>query len=383
MFTTVYDLGLPIHYIGGVAHINRRGGVAGYVDDGRSFRSTLTSSPALLGAAPGYAVWAFALNDDGNIVGRAVEGLTDHDIAFVFGNAGYTFLSEMLGSIESYALDINDDNRIVGSADFGHFGLNSRWAYILDLPTGQVTDLSTIFGRDTVSLAVAVNGRGQVLGVVDDERGPFVYDDGDVLDPSEGEHRWPVDLNDGGQVVLNGEARPVLFDLSGKPTIEIPVPYGTARAINNDGVVVGTRPADPFDDSTALYAWRWSESDGAEDLESLTAPSAGWHLADATDVNDKGVIVGTGRVHGRVAVFQFGGEVRGKLGGLRARLEQQILYGVVQDGGGAVRRPGHDGPVPVGPWGPRVQDVLASLAQGGRAVADAAEDLAQRLREPR
>jgi hypothetical protein len=45
----------------------------------------------------------------------------------------------------------------------------------------------------------------------------------------------------------------------------------------------------------------------------------------------------------------------------------EILFGVIQDGGGVVYWPGGP-PIPIGPWGPRVsaakQDILLGLAIG-------------------
>jgi probable HAF family extracellular repeat protein len=78
---------------------------------------------------------------------------------------------------------------------------------------------------------------------------------------------------------------------------------GTSRAnaISNNVVVVGV--------STVIngtsHAFRWTEAEGMIDLNTLLPPNSGWVLIEATGVNDKGQITGSGLHNGSRHAFRL------------------------------------------------------------------------------
>ena len=67
-------------------------------------------------------------------------------------------------------------------------------------------------------------------------------------------------------------------------------PYGQADAINNNGQIVGWVSNFP---SSSFNAFIY-QNGKLTDLNTLIDPASGWHLQEATDINDNGQIVGYG-----------------------------------------------------------------------------------------
>jgi probable HAF family extracellular repeat protein len=68
-------------------------------------------------------------------------------------------------------------------------------------------------------------------------------------------------------------------------------PQSSGNGINSSGLVVGTADIDSAFDT---HAFVYSESTGMVDLNSLIDPASHWELIGAGDINDSGLIVGTG-----------------------------------------------------------------------------------------
>lgn len=70
-----------------------------------------------------------------------------------------------------------------------------------------------------------------------------------------------------------------------------------AEAINQSGDVVGTS-------TTASGSRAFLYKNGVmQDLNQLVPPDSGWELLDATAINDRGQIAGTGRIGGTIHAF--------------------------------------------------------------------------------
>jgi probable HAF family extracellular repeat protein len=79
-----------------------------------------------------------------------------------------------------------------------------------------------------------------------------------------------------------------------------------ATAINNQNVVVGYSaltdgPASPH----GGHAFRWTAEGGMIDLNDLLPPWSDWELLNAYDINDKGQIVGSGRIDGQIRAYRL------------------------------------------------------------------------------
>jgi probable HAF family extracellular repeat protein len=75
---------------------------------------------------------------------------------------------------------------------------------------------------------------------------------------------------------------------------------GTAQGINALGQAVGSG-----DTAAGLIHALFFSNGTVTDLNSLISASSGWVLETAVDINDSGLIVGTGRLNGRLAPFQL------------------------------------------------------------------------------
>jgi probable HAF family extracellular repeat protein len=129
-----------------------------------------------LGDLGGSAVWAYGLNDGGEVVGQARRG----SFAFAFRFTGHT-LADMgtpPGGSSSTACAINNAGQIAGSSDTTGGALH---AFLFE---GGFRDLGTLGGIS--SEAHAVNERGQVVGTSypfsNDRRHAFLYSDGRMED---------------------------------------------------------------------------------------------------------------------------------------------------------------------------------------------------------
>jgi probable HAF family extracellular repeat protein len=139
---------------------------------------------------------------------------------------------------------------------------------------GTMTDLGTLPGG-TSSAGAAINNFNEIAGFSSTASGvqdAVVFDRGSILDIG----------------ALNGQ-------------------NSVGLAINNKGIVVGEGAADAF---------IWSGlGQPLTDLNTLINPSSGWHLSEATGINDAGQITGTGSINGQTHAFLLTPVIQGDTNG--------------------------------------------------------------------
>jgi probable HAF family extracellular repeat protein len=186
----------------------------------------------LIDVTPGFmSDMARAINSSGQIVGGG-SGLS----GFTWDSReGFTALPALPGVAFTEATDVNERGQIAGRS-----GSNA----VIWQPDGSVVDLGT-FGGDWV-LVTGINNRGQVVG---SWFGLQLYHRGFLWDPRQGaidlgEDFQPEAINQAGEIVgvLAGSG-PAFMDSNGDLTL-LPLPesfrsYGRATDINNRGVIVG------------------------------------------------------------------------------------------------------------------------------------------------
>jgi uncharacterized membrane protein len=96
-------------------------------------------------------------------------------------------------------------------------------------------------------------------------------------------------LNSRGDILLRASPGG-LFLYAGGKLHPIEIPKGAPRAMNKDGVVVGSYGPNP----DAQRAFVWDKAHGLRDLNTLVPTDSGWKLEVATGINDRGEIVGWG-----------------------------------------------------------------------------------------
>lgn len=173
------------------------------------------------------------------------------------GDGTVTDLSELCDGKPSRANAINDAGVVVGK--YGeHLGLFSGRACLWKERT--FVDLGMLPG-DTYSVAVAINRRDEVVG--DSKTGgvirAFLWKDGVMTELG----------------ALDRDAKSHALD------------------INDDGLVIGASGG-------RACLWR---NEKPYDLNRLIPPDSGWRLESASAINDAGLIVGQGTVHGQRRAF--------------------------------------------------------------------------------
>ena len=215
---------------------------------------------------------ATSVNNSGQAVGYSyVDGETRH--AFLYSNGVMTDIGSSSGY--SGALGINEAGEAVGFASDTPFGFAHAFVY----SNGVTTVINPFGGLDNESYAASINDKGQVVGQGLTPEGyirAFVYSNG--LSKNLGTLR-------GGH-------------------------NSAAYSINNRGLIVGiadypyrTVCWDPYT-SKYVPCIRYAQhgflyDQGVMmDLNSLIPADEGWDLEWALDINDRGEIVGYGRLNG-------------------------------------------------------------------------------------
>jgi probable HAF family extracellular repeat protein len=214
---------------------------------------------------------AYGLNDFGVVVGDSSSS-SGFDHAFL-----WTTFSRMLdlgtlpgGSI-SRATAVNDVEAVVGYSTINKNTQTHTYHAFLWIPFGGFVDLGTLPGDDN-SYAYAVN--------------QFEHMAGESLLSTAGNDR---------AVLWDGPSS--IQDLGLLPGGTISV----ASALNDSDVVVGF--ADYGGSEGAIHAFIWTGARGMEDLNNLIPANSGWTLLEATGINVRGQIVGTGMIQGDEHAF--------------------------------------------------------------------------------
>lgn len=213
---------------------------------------------------------AFGVNDPGTVVGWSPSPRANYYHAFMWKNGVMEDISETGLGDPSYsrAFAINNAQQIVGDIardDALTFEVGNRSAFVWK--EGTFSYLAHLPGYSN-STAVAVNEEGQAAGWsgnadYTDTTAAFWFDD----------QVSNIGVLDGG---INSRA----------------------LAVNDSGQVVGWSGITEHD--SRAFLWQ----DGyLLDLNSLLPSGSGWHLVEARDINNRGMIVGTALKDAEVRAF--------------------------------------------------------------------------------
>jgi probable HAF family extracellular repeat protein len=272
---------------------------------------------------PGVKVWqsdnpffrlggiGMDINDNGQIVGRAGSGdmmpLPGPGVrpgAAVVWDAtnGLRYLGTLGGSSE--ALEINNAGQIVGSSQNELF---ADRAFLWTEENGM-QDLGTLGGLE--SRGNGINSFGQVVGYSTRSDGfehAFIWDSvAGMIDLAPdsvlSSRAWGI--NDQGQIVgeIQGAIRSAFVwdSQQGLQILDQPgARFSSATAINNAGQILGA--GDPSGLHPELVLW--DPINGLRALTDLIPADSGWQLEFASDINDRGQIVGYGYINGEVRGF--------------------------------------------------------------------------------
>lgn len=246
----VIDLGvLPFgaeDELGIARDINNRGDVVGGSNGANGQRAVLWRNGKIidLGTLNGNPTFAYAINDNGQIVGTSTTA-TGELRGFLWENGRMRDLGIDGGVIPR---DINNKGQVVGSLDFGDNGGRQR-AFLWE--NGVVTRLQA---PGILSSAHAINDKGEIVG-------------GYLIDVEVGAH--PVRWYQGSMTELGllpkGNA-------------------GGAAAINDSGQIVGTSNVQPNSAAERGFLW-WRGA--MHDLTRAGVPEA----YGPVDINNRGQIL--------------------------------------------------------------------------------------------
>lgn len=273
----------------------------------RAVCAAILAAPLLAMAAPQYiaheiagpdgqTLFALAMNDQGQIVGRTnANRKVDRGAAF-FSSRRVFRETAIFGAELSLARAINNAGDIVGyyTPDTDEF---EQRAYLQR--RGQAPVDLFAAGEFWLSLPMAINREGMVVGAVEvsgltDYRA-FVWNDGvtTLLDsPFGGSYSTANAVSDKGVVVgtatdadgFEHAFRYANGQVTGLPSLVQKGPKDEARAVNSAGDVAGSCRLADFH----RHACLWKEGGGIVDLGAL--PDAAW--SKAFGLNDAGVAVG-------------------------------------------------------------------------------------------
>jgi probable HAF family extracellular repeat protein len=330
----VIDLGaLPGDLNSTAAGISNRPVIAATSINSGVFRAFLWNKGRrkALGTLGGSSSFAFAVNRDVEIVGQAALAGDAAQHAFLWVQDTISDLGA-LGGENSVAFDISNQEQIVGQAetpDIDPFtGFPVYHAFFWQ--SGVMTDLGGLGGNN--SSAQAIDLLGRVTGFAETSTVPdplwgvppvdsFVWQNGTMTDLGKilgGNFNSAYAINKSGWVAGNADlpgdltARAFLW-AHGTATQLGTLPGDTISAvlaINNRGRMVGISAASPdllgppalsgFDCPCHAFV---IEGGKMWDLNLLIPSDSGWDLLIATDIDDRGEIVGQGMFNGHFRAF--------------------------------------------------------------------------------
>ncbi len=205
--------------------INERGQIVGRSETNLKYGGGYTERHAVLwqngvmtdlGTLGGHGSEAVAINQSGQVIGSGdttklvlpgdtLSGQTPH--AFLWQKGKMTDLGT-LGGRESDAVAINGRGQVVGASDTktkSAGGYITSHAFLWE--NGRMRDLGTLGGDN--SGAVAINEAGQIVGYSDSGSGSFVWQNGKMTDLGTlgGKETEVSDINDRGQIVGKSQTR--------------------------------------------------------------------------------------------------------------------------------------------------------------------------------
>jgi probable HAF family extracellular repeat protein len=262
-----------------------------------------------LGTLGGETGWAQSINNNGQIVGAALDNNDDCRATIFEPNGGG---SNIAISTESVAVSNNDNGQIVGSV-LGLIFLE-RQAVLFDInDANDKSYLGSIPGFSN-SEAYSINNAGQIAGYAYngffEESRAVLFDttgsDNNIdLGTLGGQNSAALSINNEGQIVgradtASGAVHATLFDPNGTGNnIDLGTlsncTFFVATSINNDGQIVGQASPDGIF-STLFRAVLFDPTGCGNniDLNELVDPALGWTLKTAICINDNGWIVGWG-----------------------------------------------------------------------------------------
>jgi probable HAF family extracellular repeat protein len=295
-----------------VNQINKKGIVAGNWgngDDGSGQAAILDhGGHKLLGSLGGSRSVAYAINDWKQVVGIATLAGDATYHAFLWSNGVMSDLGTLSGSTDySTAKGINNLNQVVGTSFVG----SVQHGFIYQ--NGVMADMGPPGGLGDQYSAEAINDLGHVIGWIalspNGDWGGYLYRDGEWINLGHLDESLPMSypfaVNIHDQVVgwsdvrnADGQVTAHAFLWSGGVIKDLGVipagvdGYSTAFDINDEGQIVGSTTALTQPITAFLY-----KGGRMIDLNTLLAPgSAVWQLISAVSINNKGDIVGYGRI---------------------------------------------------------------------------------------
>jgi probable HAF family extracellular repeat protein len=324
----VIDLGSPL-----ALGINESGQIVGQIFFGALLHAAYwhdSQSPAVdLGNLPGFArSLAGSINPRGEIVGAVANGPTGFQPVY-WASSSQSAPVELAGVPEGLfgsARNINAVGQIVGEF---HTADQSVFQAVF-WPNSNATSIYlTGFGNTLPnSLAFSINAAGNILGdgcaadfiechaafwasstsapmALASPEGEFIYTDLNLFG------RYVHGLNNAGNMIgfaynaALSETRAVFWASSTSPAVILNTTgdfmNGGAQGISDNGQIVGAAYNSDFSDSHA-FIWPSSGSQGI-DLNTVIPSDSGWELQFATDVNNRGEIVGAGIFNGALHAY--------------------------------------------------------------------------------
>ncbi len=244
---------------------------------------------------------AAAIGDSGVITGASTSvGGFNHAFRIV-GDGAMVDLGTLPGGWFSEGTAVNAAGQIAG---FSATGSGQIHAFVTG-PSGTVLqDLGTLAGG-SFSRAYGLNDLGQVAGVATTASGAFrafrTGPDGMVALGTlpGGTSSFGLGIGDDGSVIgyatgPDGRFRAFVAEADSTQLRDLGTLSGglasAALGINNHGEVVGRSEAP----GGQTRGFLWSDTRGMVDLNLLIDPATGWVITEASAINDRGQIAGTG-----------------------------------------------------------------------------------------